>query len=238
MTDREAFGAWLRRERERRGLSLEVVANRTKVAASLLEGLERGNLSRWPSGIFRRAFVRTYAEVIGLDPSEVVREFGLAHPDDGEGPIIARRTTGLSFAPASLRLQLAEPQARWWRPSSARLAAVAVDAVCVAAAWLALAWLPVSWPQSTSLGVFAVFYFGLGTLVAGTSFGVLLVGVIERRRSARVVTSEEVTPAERAELSAVAARTEGRVERRLRRASSRVASHVERPGSDTHYTTH
>lgn len=239
MTDREAFGAWLRRERERRGLSLEVVASRTKVAASLLDGLERGDLTRWPAGIFRRAFVRTYAEVIGLDAAEVVREFGLAHPDEGEGPIIARRTTRLSCSPDSLRLRLAEPQARWWKPARSRLVAVAIDAVCIAAVWLALQWLPGPLQPATSLGVFAVVYFGLATLVSGSSFGLLLVGLVERWRASRVAAiEEEVSQAERAELSSTAARAEGRVQRRSRRVPSRPASHAERTGSDTRYTTH
>ena len=237
MTDREAFGAWLRRERERRGLSLDVVANRTKVAASLLDGLERGDLSRWPAGIFRRAFVRTYAEVVGLDPGEVAREFALAHPEDGEGPIIARRPARMSFSPASMRLQLAEPRPRWWKPSRTRLAAVAVDAACVAAAWLALKWLPVPLPHAASLGVFAVVYFGLGTFVSGASFGVLLVRLVEQWQATRAGATEEVSPDDRAELSA-ATRAEGRVQRRSRRVPSRASNHAERSGGDTRYTTH
>lgn len=238
MTDREAFGAWLRRERERRGLSLDVVASRTKVAASLLDGLERGDLSRWPSGIFRRAFVRTYAEVIGLDPGEVMQEFGLAHPEEGDGPIVARRPARLLVTPTSLRLQLAEPRAVWWRPSPARVAGVAIDAACVGAAWAFLQWVPGSWTHGASLGVFAVAYFGLATLLTGTSAGVLVAGLVARWRAARVAAVEEVTPAERAELSAVADRAEGPLQRRARRRLARAASHVERSGSDTHYTTH
>ena len=38
-------------------------------------------VSRWPSGIFRRAYVRTYAHIIGLDPDVVLREFLEVHPE-------------------------------------------------------------------------------------------------------------------------------------------------------------
>ncbi|HSC28279.1 MAG TPA: helix-turn-helix transcriptional regulator [Vicinamibacterales bacterium] len=75
MSDSDSFGPWLRSERERRGLSLETIAVVTKVGADLWDGLERNDFSRWPSGIFARAFVRDYARAVGLDADEVVNEF-------------------------------------------------------------------------------------------------------------------------------------------------------------------
>lgn len=75
------FGHSLRRERERRGITLEAVADETKVSATLLAGLEDDDLSRWPSGIFRRGFVKAYAEAIGLDASIVVADFLRHFPD-------------------------------------------------------------------------------------------------------------------------------------------------------------
>jgi transcriptional regulator with XRE-family HTH domain len=75
MSDRDTFGPRLRRERERRGISLETIASVTKVSADLWEGLERNDFSRWPWGIFARAFVRDYARAVGLDADEVVNEF-------------------------------------------------------------------------------------------------------------------------------------------------------------------
>jgi hypothetical protein len=38
-------------------------------------------VSHWPSGIFRRAFVRAYADAIGMQPDDVVREFLTLYPD-------------------------------------------------------------------------------------------------------------------------------------------------------------
>ena len=75
MSDRETFGPRLRSERERRGISLETIAAVTKVGADLWDGLERNDFSRWPTGIFARAFVRDYATAVGLDADEVVDEF-------------------------------------------------------------------------------------------------------------------------------------------------------------------
>ena len=75
MSDSDSFGPRLRAERERRGISLDTIASVTKVGADLWDGLERNEFSRWPSGIFARAFVRDYARAIGLDADEVVNEF-------------------------------------------------------------------------------------------------------------------------------------------------------------------
>jgi transcriptional regulator with XRE-family HTH domain len=81
-----AFGERLRLERERRRITLDSIAANTKIGLPLLQGLERGNVSRWPSGIFRRSFIRAYAEAIGLEPDEIAREFLERFPDPLELP--------------------------------------------------------------------------------------------------------------------------------------------------------
>ena len=75
MSERDTFGPRLRSERERRGISLETIAVVTNVNIDLWQGLERNDYSRWPTGIFARAFVRDYAKALGLDADEVVDEF-------------------------------------------------------------------------------------------------------------------------------------------------------------------
>src|SRR5215510_4680164 len=72
MSERETFGPRLRRERERRGISLETIAAQTNVSIELWIGLESNDFSKWPGGLFARAFVRDYARVVGLDTAELV----------------------------------------------------------------------------------------------------------------------------------------------------------------------
>ena len=123
MTERTVFGQELQRKRERCGLTLEQMAERTKISASLFAGLERGDLSRWPAGIFRRAFVRAYAQCVGLDPEETVARFLRAHPD-GEAEVVAsvaspraeEAEAGDAFETPQLRLVL--DQALAPRPST------------------------------------------------------------------------------------------------------------------------
>src|SRR5947208_11577451 len=69
------FGGKLRQARERRGISLRQIAASTKISAAALDALERNDISKLPGGIFSRAFVRSYAVEVGLDPDETVREF-------------------------------------------------------------------------------------------------------------------------------------------------------------------
>ena len=84
LTERTAadVGTMMRRARETRGVSLRQIADVTKISVSALEALERNDISSLPGGIFSRAFVRSYAAEIGLDPEETVREFIAQFPHD------------------------------------------------------------------------------------------------------------------------------------------------------------
>ena len=76
------FGGKLRDARERRGISLRQIANATKISIAALEALERNDISRLPGGIFSRAFVRSYAVEVGLDPETTIQEFIAQFPND------------------------------------------------------------------------------------------------------------------------------------------------------------
>jgi cytoskeletal protein RodZ len=76
------FGRRLREARERRGVSLRQIANATKIGIGALEALERNDVSRLPGGIFSRAFVRSYAVEVGLDPDRTLQDFIAQFPHD------------------------------------------------------------------------------------------------------------------------------------------------------------
>lgn len=77
-----SFGTRLRQQRERRGVELAAIAEHMKVKRSLLEALERDDLKYWPTGIFRRSWVRNYAQAIGADADAVVREMCALYPEE------------------------------------------------------------------------------------------------------------------------------------------------------------
>ena len=76
------FGVKMRLRREARGVSLRQIADVTRISVSVLEALERNDISRLPGGIFSRAFVRSYAIEVGLDPEQTVRGFLVQFPHE------------------------------------------------------------------------------------------------------------------------------------------------------------
>ena len=75
MTPQESFITRLRRHRERNQVSLDEIVSQTRIKREQLEAFERGDLEHWPRGIYARAWVRAYANVVGLDPIDTVDEF-------------------------------------------------------------------------------------------------------------------------------------------------------------------
>jgi cytoskeleton protein RodZ len=88
--ERTDIGTRLRAAREGKGVSLRHIADATKLTVSTLEALERGQVSRLPGGIYRRAIVRAFAREIGLDPEETLQAFLAQHPDDLPPPSSGR----------------------------------------------------------------------------------------------------------------------------------------------------
>lgn len=90
-------GEFLRRARERRGLSLQQIAQGTKIPLRHLNALERDEFAVLPAGMYRRAEVRAYAEAVGLD-----RDVALAWLDRGLEQAMPRPAAGVqAFVPHS-----------------------------------------------------------------------------------------------------------------------------------------
>lgn len=78
----ESPGNKLREARTARSLSLEDIANVTRIPRSSLEHIEEGRFERLPAPVFVRGFIRNYARAVGLEPAAVVRLYDLT---TGEG---------------------------------------------------------------------------------------------------------------------------------------------------------
>lgn len=75
------IGATLRKARNRRKLSLSEVEAAIKIRARYLRAIEAEEWDALPGGSYDRAFVRTYATLLGLDGDRLAREAG-----EGEAP--------------------------------------------------------------------------------------------------------------------------------------------------------
>jgi len=67
------LGALLRKAREQRGYTLDDIQEYTKIRKRYLEAIETGEYKVLPGSFYVRAFVKTYAETVGLDAEEVLR---------------------------------------------------------------------------------------------------------------------------------------------------------------------
>ena len=177
-----SFGARLRSHRERRGIGLDAISQSTKIRVALFEALERDDTSRWPSGIFRRAFVRAYATAVGLDPELTLSEFLERFPDpnnERRTEISGGRTSAAPLlscdAPSGpLRLTLADepplPLSTYvhaLRLPWPRVAAAACDLLMVVA--IASAVFAVFGAFWTPFTVATVCYYFGGMLIVGNS---------------------------------------------------------------------
>lgn len=132
MTERVLFGDRLRRARERQKLSVRQIADETKLSASIISALEDGSCARWPVGVYSRSYVRSYAELVGLDPAETAAEFVTLFPElaflaldraaerDRDARLPAHLRPRTPVAP--LRLFLEEVPAAWWSRLLTRVA--------------------------------------------------------------------------------------------------------------------
>jgi cytoskeleton protein RodZ len=71
----EHFGEALRCERQRRSVSLEDIAQTTKVTVRSLQALESDAFDQLPGGILSKGIVRSYVRFLGLDEGEWVERF-------------------------------------------------------------------------------------------------------------------------------------------------------------------
>jgi len=158
----ESFGLRLRSERERRGIVLESIAASTKIKTSLLADLERGDLSKWPRGIFRRAFVREYAVSVGFAPEPIVAEFVRLFPDEGPGH--AR----IPEQPSELRLTLADAGRPPLRTLAIQVTTALFEICVIVAVVRTLTWFT-GWSFGAFCAAAALTYYGFASAVCGRS---------------------------------------------------------------------
>jgi cytoskeletal protein RodZ len=79
-----SFGADLQQERLKREVSLESIAETTKVGLRYLRALEEDTYAKLPGGVFNRGIVRGYCRYLGLDEEEWLQRFQTFARSEGE----------------------------------------------------------------------------------------------------------------------------------------------------------
>ncbi len=70
-----SFGERLQREREMRGITLEEIAEATKIGTRSLRALEAEEFDKLPGGVFNKGFVRAYSRYLGIDEEQAVADY-------------------------------------------------------------------------------------------------------------------------------------------------------------------
>jgi hypothetical protein len=160
--------ASLKAAREKRGVSLDQIAASTKINRSLFIGLEGGDLSRWPKGLYRRSYLRDYLTAVDLPPEPLVAELVRLFPDEG-APLVDGPAGSVLEEPCALNITLAERPAEWLAKTRKRIVAATIDAAIVLALWVVA-----SWTMSGDIWGSVVVALGchsLATAVLGRSLG-------------------------------------------------------------------
>jgi len=69
------LGNRLKEARSAKGLSLDDLQSITKIQKRYLAGIEEGDYSTMPGNFYVRAFIKQYAEAVGLDPDEIFETY-------------------------------------------------------------------------------------------------------------------------------------------------------------------
>jgi cytoskeleton protein RodZ len=76
-----SFGEKLKKEREKRKITLEQISVSTKIGTRMLQALEEDKFNQLPGGIFNKGFVRAYSRFVGLDEDQTVADYLQASGD-------------------------------------------------------------------------------------------------------------------------------------------------------------
>lgn len=95
------IGETLRRERLRRNLDLKQVSDELKISVRFLQDMEAGNFEKLPGGVFAKAFVRQYAQLLELDADEIAKD--VQHQLEPQaGPSLLAETPHVNPTPISV----------------------------------------------------------------------------------------------------------------------------------------
>jgi len=67
--------------RQSKGISLEEMAQHTKLRISILKAIEDANFKELPGGVYNISYLRQYAREIGLDETSVVQLYAKSYRD-------------------------------------------------------------------------------------------------------------------------------------------------------------
>jgi len=91
-----SVGAYLKKAREERHIELDEVEQATKIRVSYLDGLENEEWDKFPSPVYIKGFLRSYAEFLGLSKEIVLDLYNKVSVTEQDQPQKPEKTATLS----------------------------------------------------------------------------------------------------------------------------------------------
>jgi cytoskeleton protein RodZ len=133
MQDMSTVAEQLRRAREARNLTVQGVAEITKIRTDHIRALEEGNFDVFSAPVYIRGFVRTYSTLLKLNVSEVMAELdlelGQTHKFSEPPPLTGNRGTLLD------KLMLLLSKVDWQKAAIVLAVLVVLAAIAVGVVW-------------------------------------------------------------------------------------------------------
>lgn len=112
----------LKAERQRRGMSLEMVHEATKIPLDVLRAIEEGYKVRTLSPFYYKAFIKTYAKYLEVDQDEAIEQFKAQ--EDSKGMRLTKSAPKKEFRPPQSKLD--KHIAKFWTKERQQAAIKAV----------------------------------------------------------------------------------------------------------------
>lgn len=81
------LGEKLRQAREERGITINEVAEQTRIAPLYIESIEKDDYSPLPGGIFNKGFIKSFAKYVGVDEQEAMQDYARLMSEQNEGRV-------------------------------------------------------------------------------------------------------------------------------------------------------
>lgn len=100
------IGEQLRKAREAKGLSISDIEKATKIQSRYLEAIENNDFDKLPGDFYVRAFIRQYAQIVGLDGKELLSQYQgevaneVSHPEESPAQEVHEEAHEEETAPA------------------------------------------------------------------------------------------------------------------------------------------
>jgi cytoskeleton protein RodZ len=71
----QSLGSYLQRERLKKQITLEEIAEQTRINLTTLQAIESNDRSKMPAEVFSKGFIKIYAKLLGLDVQDVLERY-------------------------------------------------------------------------------------------------------------------------------------------------------------------